>query len=73
MSNIWKRSKALEKQEQMEHDELLKDHYKKWDKIWKELQDECEQEGHVRGLFQQNSYASSWFYCEKCKILMDMK
>lgn len=66
MSDIFKRKYDIETRRRREREELLKEHNEKFNAEIRQLIDDCEKEGHVRGRYWDNGLGWEWYYCTKC-------
>ena len=66
MSDIANRKYEIEKRRRIEREELLREHNEKFNAEIRQLIEECEKEGHVRGNYWNNGLGWEWYYCAKC-------
>ena len=66
MSEISKRRYDIDKRRREEREFLLKEHNERFSVEMRQLIDDCEKEGHVRGKYWDNGLGWEWYYCTKC-------
>lgn len=66
MSEIATRRRDIETRRRREREELLKEHNERFNAEMRQLIEDCEREGHVRGNYWDNGLGWEWYYCAKC-------
>jgi hypothetical protein len=66
MSDIWKRSRELQKERRDLIHELMKPHEEYFRIRYKEIKELCEKEGHNFRFTEIGPLGHAWFHCTKC-------
>lgn len=78
MTEFKRRYTELEnKKQKLKHEWLEKlcdtEEYQALEKDLKDLRDECEKVGHVRGTYWDNGIGWAWYYCANCNARFDIR
>lgn len=72
MSEIWERRYKLDKERREKMQELMGEYDRTvFYPARKQLVEDCEKEGHVRGKFHDNGLGWCWWWCGKCGTSFD--